>query len=104
MKTKKFENLIQLVLKREKGVGSLIEIVVRCVHVAPALQNLTQRQYCMMKTKKRKMPEISVATPKPIKSLFRSSLMLVMQDLLGLPSAMVCDHEKREGLQIPAQP
>ena len=67
------------------------------------LQNLTQRQYCMMKTKKRKMPEISVATPKPIKSLFRSSLMLLMHELLGLPPSMEFDHEKRAGLQIPAQ-
>ena len=68
-----------------------------------ALQNLTQRQYCMMNTKNRKMPEISVAIPKPMKSLFRSSLMLEMHDLLGLPFSIDCDHEKRAGLQMPAQ-
>ena len=57
----------------------------------------------MIKTKKRKMPEISVAIPKPMKSLFRSSLMLEMHVLLGFPLAIDCDHEKRAGLQMPAQ-
>ena len=58
----------------------------------------------MIKTKKRKMPEISVAIPKPIKSLFKSSLMLEMHDLVGLPLSIDCDHEKRDGLQMPAHP
>lgn len=66
-------------------------------------QNLTQRQYCTRKTKKRKTPEISVAIAKPKKSSFKSSLMLEIHDLLGLPSSICFDHEKREFLQTPAQ-
>lgn len=48
-------------------------------------QYLHQRQYCMMKMTRRKIPERRVAAPRPAKESFRASLSMPMHEPEGLP-------------------
>lgn len=57
----------------------------------------------MRKAKKRRMPETKVAAASPVKALVMSSLMLSMQDALGLPSETGLPQKNGAGWQIPAQ-
>jgi len=57
-----------------------------------AFQNFLHRQYCMIQMKNSKMPETSVVAAKPVKESVKSSLMLLTQDLVGLPSVMGWDQ------------
>ena len=57
----------------------------------------------MIQMKKSRMPEVSVAAARPVNESVKSSLMLLMQDLVGRPRAMDCYQENFAGVQIPAQ-
>ena len=57
----------------------------------------------MIQTKKRKMPEVSVAAAKPVNDCVKSSLMLPMHDLVGTPLEMDWDQLNWAGVQMPAQ-